>query len=111
MPSAKTPPRPQVDPISPSELGKRLSSFADGLASVTADSPCPWSLGLVYNTLLRLCKADLGADPVVRGLRLLVESRSENGTPVADQSIGTVRVLTQQLVVAVEGRAAASGSK
>ena len=106
MPPVKTPARPVLNPVSASELGQRLSTLGDGLAGLQSDAPCPWPLGLVYNTLLRMAKTELGPDPVVRGLRALVESRSESGTQVADQSIGTVRALILQIAVAVESHTA-----
>lgn len=114
--STSTAPAPTSAPtavasLTAAQLARRLERFEDGLATLPAEAPCPWTLALLYNTMLRLCKPALSTqDPIVRGFRVLVERHSDSGLSVADQSVSTVRTLTQQIIVALQDEVASTES-
>lgn len=91
-----------LDEIGTEQLARRFGALATGLKTLQADSPCPWALAVIVNQLLRQAKRELSTDPVARHIRLLEEDLSDNGTPVANQTIGTVMIFADQLSVALQ---------
>jgi|1186.fasta_scaffold200842_2 hypothetical protein len=83
------------------ELDRRLAALSTDLEQFPPGAPCPWPLARVFNELVKQAKRDLTEDPIVRGARLIEESK--NGDDDSSEAlVGTVRALITQVRVALE---------